>query len=75
LVQSSTRGTARGRFAGFSVRPSCLKILGGSLARACALLFAVARAEGAQDRGEMKGRCEPRENIERRASKKIRAAF
>jgi len=36
---------------------------------------AVARAEGAQDRGDMKGRCEPRENIERRASDKIRAAI
>jgi hypothetical protein len=31
-----TRAPERGRCAGFSVRPSCLKILGGSLARACA---------------------------------------
>jgi len=32
--ECSTSGTARGRFAGFSVRPSCLKFR--SLARACA---------------------------------------
>jgi hypothetical protein len=50
------RLTARGSFAGC---PSCLKILGGSLARAYALLFAVARAEGAQDRGDIGGKLAP----------------
>jgi hypothetical protein len=34
-----------------------------------------ARGNAAQDRGDMKGRCEPRENIERRASKKFRGVF